>query len=577
MARMIPSVISPEVKSNAERHIFSWFRDDPSTKDWVVLHSLGIANHNKVIHGETDFFVLAPHKGLFALEVKGGRVSRKAGIWSFKNKYDQVTTKERGPFDQAWDGVFSIVADIKQKLDSAHRHLEGVFFGIGVMFPDIDYESVGCDEAQWQVFDKKDGRNVGNFIRRIYEGASNRWMETYGQEVPPEKLPSEEDVNYLANILRGDFDKVVANNVLIKYSEEALIKLTQEQYRCIDQLEDNKRCLIQGGAGTGKTLIAIEEAKRSASGGLKVGIFCYNKNLGEWLKNYFKNVPVSCRPVYVGTFHSYLVKQIKESGMQVALQEDNQDDDYYKVHIPSIGIRAIQCLQEKYDKIIIDEAQDLLSKEYLDAFNSLLYGGLERGSWTMFGDFSNQAIYQPEKTYSQMLELLEDYSSFVKFKLTINCRNTRNICEEIAAVTGLDASVKTLNNVEGMTVNYFTYKNEAEEKEKIVSELRKLLSDNIEEKNITFLSPYTKSNSVVSQITEFSIPEYRTEKNKNLSFCTAYSFKGLENSIIFLTDINSFEDKKLMYVALSRARVGLFIFLSEAANKEYLKLLIKRG
>ena len=51
MAIMIPPVISPEIKSNAERKIFEWFRSAPDTDKWIVLHSLGIATHNKVIYG----------------------------------------------------------------------------------------------------------------------------------------------------------------------------------------------------------------------------------------------------------------------------------------------------------------------------------------------------------------------------------------------------------------------------------------------------------------------------------------------------------------------------------------------
>ena len=72
MAIMIPSVISPDIRSNAERNIFRWFKEAPETEDWIVLHSLGIANHRRVIHGEVDFFVIAPNLGIFALEVKGG-------------------------------------------------------------------------------------------------------------------------------------------------------------------------------------------------------------------------------------------------------------------------------------------------------------------------------------------------------------------------------------------------------------------------------------------------------------------------------------------------------------------------
>lgn len=77
MEIMIPSDISPDVRSNAERHVFSWFKEAPDTEDWIVLHSLGITNHNKLIYGEVDFFVLVPNWGIFALEVKGGRVQKK--------------------------------------------------------------------------------------------------------------------------------------------------------------------------------------------------------------------------------------------------------------------------------------------------------------------------------------------------------------------------------------------------------------------------------------------------------------------------------------------------------------------
>ena len=108
MAIMIPSVISPDVKSNAEKHIFKWFQKAPGTEDWIILHSLGVSNHKKVIHGEVDFFALIPEMGIFALEVKGGRVRRQNGIWSFTDKYGHTDTKERGPFDQAWEGIYSL-------------------------------------------------------------------------------------------------------------------------------------------------------------------------------------------------------------------------------------------------------------------------------------------------------------------------------------------------------------------------------------------------------------------------------------------------------------------------------------
>ena len=142
-----------------------------------------------------------------------------------------------------------------------------------------------------QVFDCNDGTDVYDYIHRIFNGACDKWKALYGEDVPFEKLPTDEDVKYIAALLRGDFDKAVAISVQIKYAEEELIKLTNEQYRCVDQLDDNKRCLIEGGAGTGKTLLAIEEAKKAVASGLRVALFCYNKNLGDWFEKYFEDVP----------------------------------------------------------------------------------------------------------------------------------------------------------------------------------------------------------------------------------------------------------------------------------------------
>lgn len=60
------------------------------------------------------------------------------------------------------------------------------------------------------------------------------------------------------------------------------------------------------------------------------------------------------------------------------------------------------------------------------------------------------------------------------------------------------------------------------------------------------------------------------------TFATIQSYKGLENSVIILTDIESFSAEKLMYVGLSRANSGLYILESEAAKQEYDNLFIRR-
>ena len=241
MARMIPSVISPEVKSTAEKRIFEWFKNAPHTENWIVLHSMGISQHVSLMQGEVDFLVLAPKYGIFALEVKGGRVRRENGMWYFTNKAGNTDCKSRGPFEQASEGIFSIMNNnVANRTDDEHKHIDKLIYGYGVMVPDIEYESMGIDEEPWMIFDCKDGNNVRDYILRLSKGTIQKWDDTYGK-MPDSKRPTVKDVEYLQSILRKDFDKAVALCAKINSSEHELFDLTEKQYRCLDQLEENRR------------------------------------------------------------------------------------------------------------------------------------------------------------------------------------------------------------------------------------------------------------------------------------------------------------------------------------------------
>ena len=576
MAIMIPSVISPEVKSNAERKIFDWFKNAPGTDKWIVLHSLGIATHNKVIYGETDFLVLAPQLGLFALEVKGGRVRRENGIWYFTNRYGKTNSKVRGPFEQARDGIFSIMEAIKKRADAEHRHVGNLMFGHGVMFPDIEFTSSGVEEEQWQVFDSRDGEEVKRFIKRLSEGAKEKWEAIYGP-AGKSKFPDYADVKYIANLLRGDFDCAVSMSAQLKNASEALIALTKEQYRCLDQLDDNPRCLIQGPAGTGKTLLALEETKKAVARGEKVALFCFNSNLADWLGSYFSNQPDSLQPCFVGTFHKYMTQVVKEGNLLPPYPKDpDKQQRYFQEDLPEAAALALLDSGAQFDKIVLDEAQDLIRDSYLEVFGACLERGLSRGRWTMFGDFSMQAIYTDGMTGTQMIEKLEDQTSFIRFKLTVNCRNTRPICREIETVTGFKAPSDLWTKVDGPPVQYITWSTMEGQCGKLKALLKQLDDSHIPPEQITILSPRKREDSVVSLLEGYTIKDYKVPPGLNTSFCTIQAYKGLENVVIILTDIENYESEKLMYVGLSRACSGLFVLESDAAKREYDSLLIRR-
>lgn len=555
MARMIPAAISPKVKSQAERKIYEWFKNDPMTKDWVVFHSLGIENHQTVIFGEIDFLVAASNEGVFALEVKGGRISRKDGVWVYTDKYGVEHEKVRGPFEQASEGMYSVIETLK----GAQKHIGNTLCGYGAMFPDVEYNNEDIDISQDQIFDKRDKSFVGRYIKRLAEYSKNKYKSKKVFVV----YPSEDDINEIVNTLRKDFDKAVPLSTKIEYAENTLIELTAEQYRCIDGLSYNKRCLINGPAGTGKTILAIKNAKESVANGKKVGFFCFNTLLAKELKKHFEGSNIM--PEYVGSFTRF-IQDLVEEETPIDFSKIEDLSAFYREELPALALDALSKRSIKFDKIIIDEAQDLMNENYLLVLDALLEGGLKRGEWFFFGDFDIQTIYNRGITYDKTIEMLENEASFAVFGLTVNCRNTQNIQKEMNFIAGV--SNESLHKDNSMPqVKYITYESEEEELELLENELSMLVASGIERKNITLLSPFKFEKSIASKITKFKVLKCAEDDGKSITYSTIQGFKGLENSVIILTDIQTYNKPDLMYVAMSRPRSALYIFETKHAKK----------
>lgn len=576
MARMIPSIISPDTKSTAERRVFRWFQEAPETENWIVLHSLGLAEHIKLPYGEIDFLVIAPGLGIFALEVKGGRVKRENGIWYFTDRKGNTNSKERGPFDQARDGIHSLMKAVGEKADVSHYHVSNTFYWSGVMFPDIDYGTVGVDEEPWQVFDCKDNGDVKSYIIRLAQGARQHVTELY-EHFNEKKLPSVQDVKYLANLLRGDFDKAVAISAKIKYAEQELVELTQRQYRCVDQIEENRRAIVYGPAGTGKTLLAIRQVEKLIAEQKEVALICYNASIGNWFQSYFSSKPEDKRPKYVGTFHKLLYDVVSKAGISINVPVDEYEKNvFYTETLPLMAADVLLSNPMEFDEIVVDEAQDLIEEKYIDIFDLLIKKGFDLGRWKFFGDFSRQAIYNDKMNGKEMLEMLEDRTAFVRCKLTENCRNTKQICQEIQTITGFEAPDDLWSKVDGPPVEHKTYTSEEEAVEKLEELLLSLDEKHITSDQITILSPRKKTNSIVSKVEKCKIKDFNYSSVQNVTFSTIQSFKGLENVVIILVDVDTYDAEKLMYVALSRARSGLFILESKDAHTEYQGLMVRR-
>lgn len=573
MAILIPDVIDSKNKSDAEKKIFSWFKNDPITSDWVILHSLAIDKHSTLLQGEIDFLVLAPKLGIFALEIKGGRVEREEGRWKFIDRNNHVNYKSRGPFEQASDGIFSVMNLIKNKYGDK-SHMNNLLFGSGVMFPDIvfAYESPEFNKAQ--VFDLRNGTSVGLFIKNLSHFIKNKFQNTYGF-FDDEKLPTKKDVRELSSFLRPNFEVTIPLLHKLESSEEQINILTNEQYNTIDQISDNKRIVVLGSAGTGKTLIALQTLKKLTLGSeKKVGLFCFNSNLGDWLKRYV-DVNFLCNSCYVGSFHSYLFKIASES--KIITNEMLESQDFYDETLPSIALDILEKTDNKFDFLIIDEMQDLFDDKYLLLFDSMLSGGLKRGEWIMFADFNNQNIYSEKQlNEADSIDYLESITSFSRSRLKINCRNTINITKEIENITNTKYKILT-NQINGIPVNHFTYDSDEEQIDKIENLLATFKIEKIKSADMIILSPKKFDDSVVSRLrTRVSLYNPLADNDKNICFSTIHSFKGLEKKIVMIVDVDNYKEVKLLYIGFSRARTALYVFETKKAAEERADILVSR-
>ncbi|HAQ38847.1 MAG TPA: hypothetical protein DCQ58_10100 [Saprospirales bacterium] len=387
-------------------------------------------------------------------------------------------------------------------------------------------------------------------------------------------MPSRQDLDELCHFLRGDFVRIRSAKERLTEFDSQVKTYTEEQFGVLESIQLNERSVIQGSAGTGKTMIAIESAIRTAQEGKNVFLTCFNRIIGEWMQKQLED----WENITVSSLHSYLFELSKGFDYDKS-QIDKQD--FYSKYLPNLMKDFFKIgVQGKFDKLIVDEGQDLIREEYLALFDSMLTGGLANGSWEIYGDFERQAIYA-QLSKSEMLNILNTFGYHSKHLLRINCRNTKEIGEETSLISGFEKPPFLLEYLEGLPVEYRFYRDKAHQKQILNEQLRKVSAENLPFNEMVIISPNKFENSCVKSITDYSIKEIKTASEfsgtqKNVGFATVHSYKGMESNHVLITDIEDLSSevaKSLMYVGMSRARYGLILLISESMQNQYNEIL----
>lgn len=514
--RMIPS--QPlHTNSRAEKRVFDQLRavfSGPDKNGWFAMHSLNLPRHEYKRFGEIDFVVCGPD-GLFVLEVKGGGISCHEGIWETTNRFGETERLRESPFKQAEGALHGL----RGKLPAS---LSNIFVtGYGVVMPDVERLPVSAEWDRAVLADSRDFRQFEKWLEQFI--GYWRKKETRKNVVDPSQLKE------MQQHLRPDFEAVLPLHVSVHDVETRVARLTEDQLMLVDVVEANPRVICSGGAGTGKTMLALELAKRWGASGMNTVLACHS----PWLKRY--------------------LERYAAPGLTVSLAETIQ------VAAKRAGIR-------KFDALIVDEGQDILNMDALDRLDNCLSGGIGEGRWCFFHDINNQSglcgAFVPDA-----YEYLESFSP-VRIPLKTNCRNTLPILERIQ--DALDADLGNSGVGDGPAVRELYVADKESAIRALEIELNSLLDgEGFAPGDIVILSPSPFAQSWTSSLTKdlrdsISVLDDASPRNVNrhsIGFAKIDQFKGLESEVIILVDMSSpdcSEDlRSSHYVGMSRARALL--------------------
>lgn len=502
-----------------------------------------------IIDGESDFIIVIPQKGILFLEVKGGIVGYKAkeNQWISKRRDDQKTYKIKDPVKQAKNAMFAIMELLKkQNIPIDDKFLN---FCYAVCLPDtpmpLDPRPFGPDKPQEIFLFQDQLTNIKFEIEKILE-----WFQ--GNKVP--QLDNKFINEFNSLIVGKDLPVKIPLKKSISLEEEEM-KFSPAQSFYIKTLPQLNYVALKGGAGTGKTLLAIELIRQFAPNH-KVLFLCFNKPLARYVKFALKGTEGK---IHVHNCHQW-VSSLKR---KYSIQNKSLD---LQVELEEI-VSNVDNQAEKYDVIIIDEAQDF-DDEWMISIEQML---VEKGKFYIFYD-QQQSIFDKKSQYF----LNEKFS---QLELEENFRNTQEIFETFKNFNSQTNFVS--RGILGAPPEFIKVKNYEQQFKWIgdkINHLRQHENVNLRETGVLLYDGLKTTNvknlsKIIPNLTKAELSPADYVQPDQIMFDTVNRIKGLEIPIMFLTNFTSSLEPERLYVSLSRAKHRLFIVGLESKIIELKKCL----
>lgn len=531
--RLIPDLLL-ESKSSAESKVFATLARSKLAGDWVAMHSVNCSAHEYKHWCEIDFLLIGP-PGMFVLEVKGGRITLEDGIWRYRDRFGVDHKSSEGPFVQARGAMYALRGLLADRYRIPDLDAHQLTFGFGVAFPDGTWTVDTPEMPRVLVADASvvsDATAFDEYLVRL----TAYWKSKF----PRGRKLSAADVSELRRRIRPDVDVYPSFSTRIGLALRQMQTLTEEQYRVLDVIEANDRVIVTGGAGTGKTYLMIQCARR-ARANLKTALV------------------VTESPVLAA---------------QIRMMEPDRS-------ICVTDIAALEDIASVYDILFVDEGQDMLDMGYLDRLSKRVVGGLERGCWRWFMDPNNQAHVAGRFDRDALTYLTDSLPTGrpVMLPLTRNVRNTREIIARVHAWTGAEIGNAQWTG-HGLPPRVVVYESEQDLAGKLGEVIEELTAKDIPLEHIGIvlgggfdagfleqIAPFLRS-----KIVPLTPATVRAQLAGRIVLGSAAAFKGLERPAVLLVGFAGrgciAERVSEFYVAATRANYALVVFADRELGKE---------
>jgi hypothetical protein len=485
---------------------------------WHAWHSLRIRDRNGYL-GEGDFVLAHPSRGLLVVEVKAGRIEQRDGRW-----FSNGTALDEAPREQAE----RFLKKLRKRL--ADVGCQPPAWGIAVCFPDTGSERQPTqDDLAGIVL----GASQLPYLKEALPPVVERALPAAGAAVGPwiDQLHKLWGETWIPSLSLGARARDVA---------ERRLALDPVQLGILEGLLDNERVLVQGGAGSGKTLLAAEAARRHAAAGKKVLLLCFTQPLRKWLAARLQGDGADVFTV------SGFAKKVVDGAHGPTALDTVTDSDFWK----DLMLRAAELCEQPWDTVVVDEAQDLQEEAWL-LVQELAEG---RRLWA-FHD-PGQGFWADRRP--------PDHLFATTFKLPRGQRCPAGIEALASRFTGTPTDEKALAGAKAAgTIAFVAAPSVSSIADKVGEEVDRLLSSGLQPGDIGIVSlrGQTAKDAIFTRERIGRHAFVRADDDEMEDRIVADSFlrwKGLERPAIVVTDLPDGDLGQLAvrtYVALTRALV----------------------